>query len=777
MGVEGWENPPQNVRQALKTGGLSAATWVLLSSCSGICSTSTEYLASMKFMLGAAQLLWVPYLTTASLLERQVSSSVSSSVSNSGVSSSTSSVFTVATPGSNPTVNSSNHDLSQHFCRLWRHQSVYVEGKIYIDGGNTYIPTGDTTFSNTSSTEYVQGMNDILLVLDLSNNFTNQDTAPYSAIDKGPQVPNAIIEGALWWSAVTRKIYQLGGWFSTNSNQDPGYITSSELPPSSIWEFDVDLKTWVQSAFNYVNTGTKVDRPGAAANCDAPALNKSFIFEGYVEYRSDIAYNNWSSGASTTFKFLEGMLQLDSNTSPPTLSNISVPTYVGPRMNGAMIHVPVGPKGVIVQIAGQTTVDPTPFGIPILSANQKNTEINNTYVDIYDIESGYWFRQQTFGVPDVPTSRADICVILVTAPDQSSYNIFMVAGVLTYNVPITSEEMWVLTIPTFQWVKVHTRPGGYYGHTCHQVGENLVIVGGMETNAQGGNANNCSSHMPAEIFSLASMNYTGVFDAAGAQRAPPVPADVVTLIGGTSTGGAVVTKPYLWSDLYLQYVFNPSLQRPAYTPTYTLANATGTTTNTTTPTPTPSSSPSHVPAGAIAGGVVGGIAVIALAIFLIIFFARKKKARKEAEILAAADPNVHPHPTNELPTYQDAKDQNAVEVSAYQQPLVFSHYQPSVPANLHPAEMYAGEENDRFVTMPDAVPERSPRVGSPGRFSEMSYNTGGSPSLEPMTPLTPGGRHSRQSEVSRTSVGGQPSPRMDSGRLSRQSEVSGPSEP
>lgn len=58
--------------------------------------------------------------------------------------------------------------------------------------------------------------------------------------------------------------------------------------------------------------------------------------------------------------------------------------------------------------------------------------------------------------------------------------------------------------------------------------------------------------MPAEIFSLASMNYTGVFDAEGATRNPPVPADVVSLIGGTANGGAVNTKPYLWSDLYLQ---------------------------------------------------------------------------------------------------------------------------------------------------------------------------------------------------------------------------------
>lgn len=58
--------------------------------------------------------------------------------------------------------------------------------------------------------------------------------------------------------------------------------------------------------------------------------------------------------------------------------------------------------------------------------------------------------------------------------------------------------------------------------------------------------------MPAEIFSLVENAYTGIFDFEGASRPPPVPSDVVSLIGGTATGGAVVTKPEIWSDVYLQ---------------------------------------------------------------------------------------------------------------------------------------------------------------------------------------------------------------------------------
>jgi len=41
----------------------------------------------------------------------------------------------------------------------------------------------------------------------------------------------------------------------------------------------------MQTNFNLNNTNF-VNRPGASANCDAPTLNKSFAFEGYLQQRS-----------------------------------------------------------------------------------------------------------------------------------------------------------------------------------------------------------------------------------------------------------------------------------------------------------------------------------------------------------------------------------------------------------------------------------------------------------------------------------------------------------
>ncbi|KAI8174353.1 hypothetical protein K4K53_009048 [Colletotrichum sp. SAR 10_77] len=522
---------------------------------------------------------------------------------------------------------------------------------IYIDGGNTYVPKGNNTFFNTQAGAFTFGMHTQLLVLDLSKNFTNQEIGPYSSIWKAPDVPNGLIEHAMWYSQTTRKVYQLGGWWSSNNNENPAYI--DDFPDPAIWEFDIDTERWAKSTdFEVSNNDHIVDRPGAAAFCDAPTLNRSYIFEGYTQRRSSPENSQYTP--SMDFRFLEGMLELDTaDKSEPKLTNISVPTYVGPRMNGAMVHVPVGEKGIIVNIGGQTTRDETAFGVRIDDAASGNININQSFVDIYDIETGFWFRQETFGLPDMPTGRSDICAVLVPAKDSSSWNIYMIAGVENYATYITSEEIWVLTLPTFNWIRVHTRADGMYGHTCHVVGENLLLVGGMQTKSDGsgGNVQTCSEHMPAEIFSLVSLNYTGSYDTEAAKRLAPVPSQVVDAIGGTASGGAYVTKPRAWSDVYLQYIFDPSLKRPAYTPTYTLVVQPTAATNSTTPEPT--SSPSGPSKGAIVGGVVGGvlgaIALVGAGIFAVIL--RRRKRRKAATELAAAENSRQSAAFSELPGY------------------------------------------------------------------------------------------------------------------------------
>ncbi|KAK0717349.1 hypothetical protein B0T26DRAFT_648075, partial [Lasiosphaeria miniovina] len=566
-----------------------------------------------------------------------------------------------------------------------------------------------------------------LVVLDLSKNFTNQDSFPYSSIHKGPDVPSSLIEHVLWFSPATRKIYQLGGWFSFNNVNDPGYKNLTQIPLAAVWEFDIDAQTWSEADdLALVDTGAKVQRPGAAASCDVPSLNRSFIFEGYVQQRSDQEYTGFT--ASSEFKFLEGMLSLDTggDVAKPTLTNISVPQQMdgedlGPRMNGAMVHLAVGKYGVLVQIGGQTASNPTPYGRAIANANAGNTNIPLSYVDIYDIESGFWFRQQTFGLADgIPSGRSDICAVAVAAKDKSSFNIYMVAGVDTYASYITTEEIWVLTVPTFQWTLLHSRQDGIYGHTCHAVGENLLVVGGMKTKPEGGDVATCSEHMPAEIYSLALQNYTGVFDADGAARAAPVPSKVVDAIGGTPDGGAYITSPKVWSDLYLQYVFNPTLQRPAYTPTYVLANAT----NGTSPTPSPSPSvgsespgtSKSVVIGASVGATLEFLGLLATATGLFLLFRRKRSGGSSDDEARRHQRAISHH--SELPGYSSS-DVKYDAMGSTMQPL-------SVPQMNGPAELGADyQQQQQQHVIPSPIPSTARPYSIPSDLGLGGNGSGG----------------------------------------------------
>ncbi len=78
---------------------------------------------------------------------------------------------------------------------------------------------------------------------------------------------------------------------------------------------------------------------------------------------------------------IEGMLKLDtSQPETPTLTNMSIPTFLRPRLDGSMIHVPVGKKGILVLIGGQRTADPnTPWGVPVEHASWGNIMASSAF--------------------------------------------------------------------------------------------------------------------------------------------------------------------------------------------------------------------------------------------------------------------------------------------------------------------------------------------------------------------------------------------------------------
>lgn len=156
-------------------------------------------------------------------------------------------------------------------------------------------------------------------------------------------------------------------------------MTNSSLPDPSIWQYAIDSGTWSQA--NPTKKGNLIHRPGAAAYCDAPALNKSYVFEGYAQARSERATQNLTANSDSVF--LEGMLEFDtssasssSDSSQMILTNITAPQYMPPRMNGAVVHLPIGDKGVVMMVGGQAPTTGLPFGVVVPNANSQATEVS-----------------------------------------------------------------------------------------------------------------------------------------------------------------------------------------------------------------------------------------------------------------------------------------------------------------------------------------------------------------------------------------------------------------
>jgi len=119
--------------------------------------------------------------------------------------------------------------------------------------------------------------------------------------------------------------------------------------------------------------------------------------------------------------------------------------------------------------------------------------------------------------------------------------------------------------------------------------------------------------------------------------------EIVSLIGGNSTGGATQVNPKDgWDDAGLQAIMFISVSSTASS----TASSTMTTTGATS-----TSSPKSTPLAAIVGGVVGGVALIALVVIGVMIVIRRTK-KKATTITNPAIPPQPPQDPNQSVMYQ-----------------------------------------------------------------------------------------------------------------------------
>ncbi|KAK6213689.1 kelch domain-containing protein [Colletotrichum tabaci] len=504
---------------------------------------------------------------------------------------------------------------STDVCLRWAQQAALLNGTLYMYGGQ----------SKTDKSQTVNTWNNDFLTLDLTQSWDTKSPALKGM--KRPDGPPAVANGFLWQDY--DNLYLYGGQFADNDGAEGVYAT---VPPMSVWRYSVKGDSWIEfkdprtSAGNYSTAANiPVQRSAEGAGLSVPELGLSWYFGGHLDW---LTTEGWS--IHTPRVYLKSLLEF----THPGFSNTGVDTLRGAgaadggvfrnitegglqetdafpeRADGVLVFVPGwGVRGVLIGMAGgsdRTFVD------------------DLGTLDVFDIATSEWYHQRTTG--DRPSVRVNPCAAIASAPDASSFQIYFFGGqtLQPFGNQTQYNDMYILSIPAFTWIKVDAGdgvPAPRAGHTCTMRDGQIIVAGGYI-----GPDANCESP-GVYVFDASNLRWTSSFEAGDhpADLSPEnsvlagsygykVPDKVQSVIGGSSDGGATATTP----------AAGPATGGPFATgrsPVFTITQG-GSTATITSFGPTSTSNPDEsggdgrgTNPGLIAAGVIAGI-LGALALYL-----------------------------------------------------------------------------------------------------------------------------------------------------------------
>ncbi|KAF2088406.1 hypothetical protein K490DRAFT_72831 [Saccharata proteae CBS 121410] len=455
-------------------------------------------------------------------------------------------------------------DSPADVCTRWSQATALVNGTLYIYGGRT-----TTSSSQTSNT-----WNNDFLKMDLTTSW--QISSPSLTGLPQPSGPPNVSLAYLWSSRTS--LYLYGGEFQDgNGGNTPDYPTAF-----SLWEYDIPSSSWTEhsnpttsAGDNAAEAGQKVQRAAEGAGVDVPQIGRGFYFGGHLD---EWTTEDWSNQVSRVYlKSLveftfpgysnDGIQSLSDGTSAGqdgawrniTEGGLQTSDGFPERADGILVYVPgFGDEGVLLGLAGGT--------------NSTFTQMN--VIDVYDIANSTWYKQPTSG--STPKIRVNPCAVVAAAADGSSYNMYMFGGQDLGDDQTQYQDMWILSVPSFTWLEVdqssQSVPYARAGHTCNIWDGQMVVVGGyvgteLSCDSPGIYVFNTSSLEWGTQFTSLSGNqsaassdgsFTGSsnpFSQQLSQRGSnstsglegsygySVPEEVISVIGGSGTGGATVTAP------------------------------------------------------------------------------------------------------------------------------------------------------------------------------------------------------------------------------------------
>lgn len=401
-----------------------------------------------------------------------------------------------------------------------------------------------------------------MLQLDLKQSWDWQENISWNAFEvrpnprTGASVRKAMVAGSLFHGPYsTPEVWTYGGTIFRGNESfletvDPAaFHDQSNIYP--LWSFNNETNIWSQ-----FDIGTLIT-PSYGSSTEAPDQGLAFYLHG----RTNNGTNIGAKDAGDVQMLLDGMIIIDMV--HHTSRNISTASMKDsqPRLGGGLQYVPgIGDNGLLIALGGKVF-----DGVHPVTSQSRGRLLDFDTVDVFDLASypstggsRAWYTQSTSG--DIPLARIDSCTVLASAPDNSSHNIFMYGGwdpTATGNNTKYFDDMYVLSLPSFTWIKMFEGESPRYGHTCHlAAGRQLLTIGGS---TQHGNVTDTCDWEAQSIavMDLPTMTWGSIFTAG--YQPYELSNGLIEGLGGTAQGNATLREPALgWASTEFEKVMRTS---------------------------------------------------------------------------------------------------------------------------------------------------------------------------------------------------------------------------
>lgn len=342
----------------------------------------------------------------------------------------------------------------------------------------------------------------------------SQKARRVSGAVEGMGWPVNVHDGALFGGPEESDTLYMFGGTTLNFNQSFPYYLIPPTEQYAMWQYDMSNDLW--AAFDTSSSGITIPSWGA----NAEATNHGLAF--YVGGQVDAGTANTTQDLGDDTVGLGGMVVLD--TTSTTMKNLTVEDSIKSNRQGAgMVYVDnFGDAGVLILIGGRTEADGFLPMDEVAIFDVGTTDLG----DSASADKNKWYRQKTSG--PVPNSRTDFCLVAAPSQDNSSTNIYMYGG--RSNGAIF-DDIYVLSIPSFTWVKVFVGESARWSVTCHFIPPRQMITIGGGGDSTTDIAADCDwEYKSLAVLDMSTIGWSSTYDANAAPY--KIPDSVVKVIGG-----------------------------------------------------------------------------------------------------------------------------------------------------------------------------------------------------------------------------------------------------